>query len=230
MKWEDSGIVLGVKKFGETDATVGVLTASHGLITSLVKGGQSRKKLATLQTGNQVAVRFTARTEGQMGFFDLELKKQVATEILTDIKKSTALACALAVLTDALPESEPHWKLYENTNILLLNPTLENYIIWERELLDELGFKMDLTKCNATGCTENLAYISPKTGHAVCAAAGEIYKDRLFKIPAIWSETPPANPTDEDLNDALKILEFFLRERVYSNHKKDMPFIRRTLV
>ncbi len=45
------------------------------------------------------------------------------------------------------------------------------YVRLELGLLQELGFGLDLEKCAATGATEDLAYVSPKTGRAVSRAA-----------------------------------------------------------
>ncbi len=47
-------------------------------------------------------------------------------------------------------------------------------------LLEELGFGLDLSKCAVTGVTDDLMYVSPRTGRAVSAEAGEPYKDRLL--------------------------------------------------
>jgi DNA repair protein RecO (recombination protein O) len=43
-------------------------------------------------------------------------------------------------------------------------------------LLAELGFGLDLSRCAATGSTTDLVYVSPKSGHAVSAAAGACWR------------------------------------------------------
>ena len=43
------------------------------------------------------------------------------------------------------------------------------------------------TKCAATGATEDLAYVSPKTGRAVSRAAAGPYKEKLLELPAFLS-------------------------------------------
>ena len=55
---------------------------------------------------------------------------------------------------------------------------------WELALLEELGFGIDLSACAATGKTTDLVYVSPNSGRAVSAEAGEPYKDRLLALPA----------------------------------------------
>ena len=46
-----------------------------------------------------------------------------------------------------------------------------------------MGFGFDLSKCAATGATDDLIYVSPRTGRAVSAEAGAPYAERLLKLP-----------------------------------------------
>src|SRR3546814_17528007 len=50
-------------------------------------------------------------------------------------------------------------------------------------LLAERGFGLALDRCTATGATADLAFVSPKSGAAVCRATGAGYADRLFALP-----------------------------------------------
>ena len=73
---------------------------------------------------------------------------------------------------------------------------------WELVLLDELGFGLDLASCAATGTTTDLVYVSPKSGRAVSAEAGEPYKDRLLALPAFLRGGAPGAVTAEDVRPA----------------------------
>ena len=53
---------------------------------------------------------------------------------------------------------------------------------FELAVLAELGFGLDLTQCAATGSNDALIYVSPRTGRAVSASAGEPYRDRLLHL------------------------------------------------
>ncbi|MDR1009129.1 MAG: DNA repair protein RecO [Rickettsiales bacterium] len=229
MRWSDTGILLATRPFAETDAFAVFLTSAHGLTKGLIKGGQSRRQKPHLQPGNIFAITWKARLEEQLGFFTVEPQETLTAALFSDTAKLQILSAACAVLADALPELQANWRVFENTRLLLENLTLANYVEWERELLAELGFKMELNICNATGSTENLVYISPKTGHAISAAAGEPYKERLLNMPAIWSKTPPQTPSAQDLDDALAVLEFFLETRIYAHIKRPLPYARRVL-
>ena len=42
---------------------------------------------------------------------------------------------------------------------------------------------IDMEECAATGATQDLIYVSPNSGRAVCRTAGEPYKDKLLALP-----------------------------------------------
>ena len=71
---------------------------------------------------------------------------------------------------------------------------------FELMILAELGFGLDLTACAATGTTEDLVHVSPKSGRAVSRAAGEPYRDRLLPLPGFLlgigtaRQNPPTLP------------------------------------
>ena len=73
---------------------------------------------------------------------------------------------------------------------------------FEAQVLAECGFSLDLERCAATGARDDLIYVSPKSGRAVSAAAGEAWKERLLPLPAFLrpgaaapSPRPPRSPT-----------------------------------
>ena len=75
MEWSDEGIILGVRRHGESAAILEILTQQHGRYLGLVHGGQSRKLRPVLQTGNSVAVNWRARLSEQLGTFSAEIMK-----------------------------------------------------------------------------------------------------------------------------------------------------------
>ena len=96
------------------------------------------------------------------------------------------------------------------------------YVRLELGLLQELGFGLDLEKCAATGETEDLAFVSPRTGRAVSRAAAEPYKGKLLPLPAFLSTGGlPADP--EELRQGLDLTGFFLERHVFWPHNKPLP-------
>ena len=52
MEWRDEGVILSVRRHGETSAIAEILTAEHGRVMGLVRGGRSRQQRPVLQAGN----------------------------------------------------------------------------------------------------------------------------------------------------------------------------------
>ena len=135
-----------------------------------------------------------------------------------------------------LPEREPHVGVYGAAEVLLDAMADQDfahwaplYVRWEAGLLDELGFGLDLAHCAATGVTDDLIYVSPRSGRAVSREAGAPYAERLLKLPPILLGSQNAEPAAADIVDGLKLTAHFLFERVLQPHGKELPHARRRL-
>src|SRR3990172_6747414 len=106
MEWHDEGLVLGVRRHGETSALVDVLTREHGRHPGLVRAGRSRRLRPVLQAGNQGAVPWRARLEDHLGAFTIEPVAMRAAALINDPGKLAALS-SLTTLCRLLPEREP---------------------------------------------------------------------------------------------------------------------------
>src|ERR1700753_913331 len=60
MEWSDDGIVLGVRRHGESSAIVELLTRAHGRHLGLVRGGASSRMRPLLQPGNSATAGWRA--------------------------------------------------------------------------------------------------------------------------------------------------------------------------
>jgi DNA repair protein RecO (recombination protein O) len=239
MEWQDEGIVLGVRPHGETSAVVEVLTREHGRHLGLVMGGRSRRLRPILQTGNHVDLRWRARLEDHLGHMTLELRQSHAANLLDNSKALNALT-SLAALAHLLPERDPHPNLYEVTLFVLdligdkdMLPAL--LVRWELALLADLGFGLDLSQCAASGANDGLIYVSPKTGRAISASAGEPYKDRLLALPAFLrpregqaGRTPGV--TAHDIAVGFALTGYFLDTRVLEPRGAKLPDSRGRLI
>ena len=79
MQWTDEGIVLGVKRHGETSVIVELMTRGHGRHLGLVRGGTGRMLRPVLQAGNLVSAVWRARLDQHLGQFTVEgIKLRVA--------------------------------------------------------------------------------------------------------------------------------------------------------
>src|SRR5262245_55917100 len=72
MEWTDEGIVLGVRRHGESSAIAELLTREHGRHLGLVRGGASSRMRPLLQPGNSVNAIWRARLDEHLGTFALE--------------------------------------------------------------------------------------------------------------------------------------------------------------
>lgn len=188
MDWRDEGTLLSVRKHGETSAIIEVFTAQHGRHAGVVRGGTSRKVAPMLQPGAQLDLAWRARLEEHLGSFNVELSRSRAAIVMADRAALAGLNAMTALLSFALPEREPHPRLYARTVAMLdllgqADAWPVAYLQWELAVLEELGFGLDLTACAVTGGAEDLVYVSPKSGRAVSAEGAGDWADRLLPLP-----------------------------------------------
>jgi len=229
MQWSDEGIILGVKRHGETSVIADVLTRDHGRYLGLVRGGRSRVQRPVLQAGNSVAAVWRARIEDHLGGFVLEPVKLRAASIMDDPFRLAGLM-TLTALAQLLPEREAHRRLHEASLLVLDQLEADGVwpallVRWEMGLLEELGFGLDIAQCAATGAREGLAYVSPKTGRAVSLEAGEPWKDRLLALPAFLG-AEGGSPDRADIQAGFKLTGYFLERHVMGPRGVAMPEAR----
>jgi DNA repair protein RecO (recombination protein O) len=234
MEFEDDAFVLSARPFGEAGAIVELLTRSHGRYAAHVAGGASRKLKPILQAGVPVTARYRARVSDQLGSASLEASGEGPAALFDDPLALAGLAAAAAVAAGALPEREPHPGAY--LAFAALSGALAATDLWpavfvrfEAGLLQELGFGLDLSRCAATGVTDDLVYVSPKTGRAVSRAAGEPYKDRMLTLPPfLLSSQRRLEPGD--VQAGLDLTAHFLEAFIFNPINRPLPPARLWLV
>jgi DNA repair protein RecO (recombination protein O) len=226
MDWTDQGIVLASRPHGETGLVVSLLTRTHGRHSGFVHGGVSRKARPIWQMGNLVEVAWRARVAEQLGNYTGELREPHAARALDSATELAGLSAACVMVDAALPEREPHPAVFDGFHVFLTvlgHPGWEAiYVRLELGLLQELGFGLDLEKCAATGATEDLAFVSPKTGRAVSRAAAGPYKEKLLALPAFLS-TGGLPADDDELRQGLDLTGFFIERHVFWPQNKPLP-------
>jgi len=230
MEWEDTGIVVAHRPHGETSAILEVLTRVHGRHMGLVRGGASRKTHAIFQPGNTLSLHWRARLPEHLGNFSAELSCARAGDLIESPDALAGLNALTSMMGAVLPEREAHAAIFEAAEILLeamRADTLDHwgplYVRWELGLLECLGFGLDLSRCAATGTRENLVFVSPRSGRAVSAAAGEPYADRLFALPRFLLASQNSAIGRADIAAGLHLTAHFLRVRVLEPHHRDLP-------
>lgn len=236
MHWSDEAIIVATRPYGETSLIAELFTRSHGRHLGLVKGGRTRRLSAALQTGNLVRAEWRARLAGNLGAYRIEPVKAYAAGALNDRLKLAGLG-SLCAWTHLLPERDPHPALFAGFELILQQlDEARNWpqllVRWELALLSEMGFGLDLQSCAATGATGDLIYVSPKSGQAVAAAAGEPYKNKLLRLPDFLraSSAAAVGADPQDLAAGFELTGYFLHKYVLDPAGLPMPEPRRRLV
>jgi len=194
MEWADEGIVLGVRRHGESSAIVELLTRGHGRHLGLVRGGAGKRMRPMLQPGNSVRAVWRARLDEHLGTYAIEGTRLRAATVLASSHAVYGVT-HLAALARLLPERDPHQDIYEllERTLMISTTSARPPFIWSNSklaMLAELGFGLRSGKyCAATGETTELIYVSPKSGGAVSRAAGDPWRDRLLRLPAFLRES-----------------------------------------
>jgi DNA repair protein RecO (recombination protein O) len=232
MEWHDRAFVLNARRHGESAAIVELLTGEHGRHAGLVRGGQSPKLRAVLQPGNEITAVWRGRLSEHLGTIVCEMVRPHAAAMLDDSDRLAGLTAAAALVTAALPEREPYPDVFASFGSLLraldsAADWLARYVIWERDLLADLGFGLDLGRCAVSGVTTDLAYVSPRTGRAVSRAAGLPHRDKLLVLPGfLWCDEIADR---RQIELGMKLTEHFLVHHVFVPQGRTLPAARSRL-
>ena len=155
-----------------------------------------------------------------------------AAELLDFRWPLAALGAAAALVEATLPEREPNGEVFEAFVTLLDRlATLQwapAYARFEVTLLAALGFGLDLTCCAVTGKTEDLAFVSPRTGRAVSRDAAGVYENRLFVLPSFLIDRgESADPAE--VAAALRLTGHFFARQALAPAEREMPSARTRL-
>ena len=233
MNLTDEGIVIGVKKFSDSTNLMKILTKDNGIYSGLIRIKKNQGNSGVNIPGNTLSVNWRARLSEHLGFFNTELIKSRSSNYLNSSINLEVLN-SICSLMDIFPEREECIDLYniieellDNLNNTRLWPFL--YIKFELLFIERMGYGLDLSSCAVNGSTDNLNWVSPKTGRAVSALGAKGWEDRLLKLPEFLGQNEIKSVSKADLLDSLKLTEFFLIKRVYSQYAKNLSSSRKRM-
>ena len=220
MQWTDEGIVLGVKRHGEANAILELMTREHGRHLGLVRGGFGSRLKPVLQPGNSCQ-----RAHGGRGSTSISATtrskashcaRRVSFRRLHAIYGVTHLAALMRLLPERDPHAAPLRGTRRNPRRTSMTPSLARRVVvrFELQILSELGFGLDLARCAATGAPPISIYVSPKSGRAVSRSAGEPWADKMLRAAGIPARTRWPCPPADDLADGFALTGFFLTRHV----------------
>lgn len=221
--WSAEGIILHKRVFAEDKYIVTLFSRDLGKSQGMIRK-------STNMPGDLVSAVWSGRS-GSLGFFKFDTVYSAFLHIAHDALRLYCLQAACDLCMTCMQTNDAHPALFESLQTLLCeigkNQWLLYYVFFELELLHEIGFGLALYSCAVNGSTNDLLYISPKTGRAVSRQAGEAYRDKLFKMPSCFqsyissSVLAMDNATGEeecldatDILTGLEITRYFLQKHV----------------
>lgn len=234
MQFSDEGYIINLRRHGENSLIVTVLSAQHGKLAGYVKGGMNKKKFGVFQLGNAITFNAYSRLEENMPQFrGIELSKAHAVSFMENEAKLAVLGVFCQLLNTCVAEKENLEFLWlyicDFMNSISTPSWLVKYAFLEYYLLEFLGIGLDLSECAATGRKDNLAFVSPKSGKAVCYEAGLPYAEKMFKFPACIVDKNYAL-TSSEVSDLLELTAFFLNKNFFRQHGLKFPNNRGNLL
>ena len=194
------------------------MTRDHGRHFGMVRGARSLKGGAAFQPGNIVNLVWRARLDEHLGAFQAEALDMRAGRLIDEARSLAGLNVVCALLRLA-PERDPHaaWFAAALRALDALETPQAGRALAGFELLTlrECGFPLDLASCAVTGARESLIYVSPRSGRAVGAEAGEAWKERLFKLPRFLIDAEAA-AAEADVANAFALTGYFLLRDVFA--------------
>ena len=231
MNFEDVGIVLSVRKYGERAGLIELLTKNHGRHIGLARNYQSKNNQPILQPGNAISFIWKARLSEHLGTVTFELDTSRSWKLINNRVRMVVLQTLISHLR-MLPERESFPEVFKRTSSILDftcddSNLIKDLIIWELFILEQLGYGVDMSECAVTKSNQDLKYISPRTGRAVTKEVGEPYKSKLIEIPEFIFGGNTLN--DVELKKGLLLTEFFLKKDLYKPLQLNLPMFRDSL-
>ena len=230
-----SAIVVALRPHGEHGAVVRMMTPEQGLVAAYVRGARGRRLRPILIPGNQVEAVLSARTDEQLAQCQVELVHSRAP-LLTEPLPAAAIDWACALTATVLPEGQPYPRLHAALDGLLAAveaaPAASGWgaglVRYELLLLAELGFGLDLDSCAASGSTQELVAVSPRSGRAVSAREAKPYEGSMLPLPAFVREGGPGDWPS--ILDGLKLTGHFLMRDLVTDRSAPVAEARARLV
>jgi len=216
MNFRDIGIIITKKPLKENMVIMSIFTEQNGLYSAVIR--EPKKNGSIYQEGNLVDFFWRARLHEHIGSAKCELIKSYSSFIMQNKTKLYAFNSIVSVIKKAFCEREPHNKFFPKFLSYLdcqknnKDFSFTDYIKLEIDLLAETGYQLVLDRCAVTDKIDDLYYVSPKSGQAVCKKVGEEYASKLLVLPQFLLNQ--MEPNLQEKQQALKLTSYFLNRYI----------------
>lgn len=130
----------------------------------------------------------------------------------------------VGLLKLAFHEREPHNNLFPLLQTWLDTSgkkfSLYDYVKLELAILAEAGYGLNLDYCAVSGSTEELYYVSPKSGRAVSKEAGLPFAGKLLILPKflVVKEKDISKISNLEIKQAFDLTTYFINRYFCSNN------------
>ena len=122
MNFEDIGIVMSVRRHGESSGILELITKSHGRHLGLVRGYQSKSNKSILQPGSTINFNWRSRLSEHLGVFTFELHTSRSLNLMKNKFAILVLQNLISHLR-LLPKEKMSQKFIAKLNNYLISPT-----------------------------------------------------------------------------------------------------------
>ena len=207
MEWRDEGLIIGVRRHGETSVIAEIFTREHGRHLGIVRGGRGKRMQPLLQPGNSVAIVWRARLEEHLGMYTVEALKLPWLKIIGGV-------LLLWIATKLLMPEEGDDDIESSDNLIQAIKTI---------LIADLVMSLD--NVIAVAAAANGSLVLMILGLAISipmiVAGAALIMALLDRVPALQaevvrlgSESYPSPDAVASMRDALQELTQARRERI----------------
>jgi DNA repair protein RecO (recombination protein O) len=225
MNFKDLGIIIAKRPLKESLQLLTVFTQNHGLYSGIIRES-SKKNGSIYSEGNLVDFFWQARLHEHVGTAKCELIKAYGSTIIIDKTRLYAFNSIICLIKSAFHDREPHNNFFpefvDYLNKSIQKFSIKDYVKLELSILNEAGYGLQLESCAATGSTNDLYYVSPKSGIAVSRDAGLPYADKLLMLPSFLTKDDEATQLLQ-VKQAFDLTTYFFNRYFFTNHQQPEP-------
>ena len=159
MNWIDEGFLINKNRYSENSLIAELYTKERGKISGIIFGGTSKKIKNYLQIGNRLHVNYNSKNYNRIGYFKVEILNAYTPLYFDNKQKLSCITSATNLVKILTAESQLNVKVYnliENLFLILKDKDwLKKYIFWELDLLELLGYNLELENFVEKSVVEN---------------------------------------------------------------------------